>query len=277
MKRLFLFAAYEATGIIGESLLWYLKNLSEAGDVVLVADSDIEDAQLELLGSYCLYAQAARHEEYDFGSYKRAYAWAAANLDLPSYDYIYLVNDSVYGPLHDLKRCLQKMEALRVHTFSLVVNPHKKHPHMQSWFVGLDRTVFLREWFVAFLYSVRKEADKNDVCIKYETGLTELITEKGIPYKGLYEVSGKKIYNSVKNLYDAGLPFVKKAAFTRHNGSLGAQLKYVIDNLDTDIRAAVLNDAKRVFGAEYIEGLLTSNLLITAGRYLSYLFSKILS
>ena len=275
MKRLFLFAAYEEAGVVGESLLWYLKSLSKVGAVVLVADSDIEPVQLEPLGPYCLYAQAVRHEEYDFGSYKRAYAWANANLDLSSYDYVYMVNDSVYGPLYELEDYILKMETMGVPAFSLVVNPHKRHPHMQSWFIGLDRSVFLQEWFTSFLVSVKKEANKNDICVIYETGLTELVTEKGVPYKGLYEVSGKKIYNSVKDLYNAGLPFVKKAAFTRHNGSLGAQLKYVVDHLDADAQNAILADAKRVYGAEYVEGLLTSNTLTIAGRYLSYLFSKI--
>jgi lipopolysaccharide biosynthesis protein len=275
MKRLFLFAAYEEAGVVGESLLWYLKSLSKVGDVVLVADSDIEPVQLEPLGPYCLYAQAVRHEEYDFGSYKRANAWANANLDLSSYDYVYMVNDSVYGPLYELEDYILKMEAMGVPAFSLIVNPHKRHPHMQSWFIGLDRSVFLQEWFASFLASVKKEANKNDICVIYETGLTELVTEKGVPYKGLYEVSGKKIYNSVKDLYNAGLPFVKKAAFTRHDGSLGAQLKYVVDHLDADAQNAILADAKRVYGAEYVEGLLTSNTLTIAGRYLSYLFSKI--
>ena len=68
---------------------------------------------------------------------------------------------------------------------------------------------------------------------------------------------------------------MKKAAFTRHNGSLGAKLKYVIDHLDSDVQTAVLADAKRVYGAEYIDGLLTSNPLTIAGRYLSYLIGKI--
>ena len=275
MKRLFLFAAYEGTGVVGESLLWYLNSLSKVGDVVLVADSDIDSVELEALKPYCQYALASRHEEYDFGSYKRAYAWAAENLDLTSYDYLYLVNDSVYGPLYNLDDYIMKMEEMEVPAFSLVVNPQKRHPHMQSWFIGLDKTVFLQEWFASFLASVKKEANKNDICVIYETGFTELITEKGIPYKGLYEVSGKKIYNSVKDLYCAGLPFVKKAAFTRHNGCLGAQLKYVVDHLDADVQAVVLADAKRVYGAEYVEALLTANPLSIAGRYLSYLISKI--
>ena len=275
MKRLFLFAAYEEVGTVGESLLWYVSNLAKAGDVVLVADSDIDSSELEVLAPYCLYAKAERHEEYEFGSYKRAYAWAASNLDLSSYDYIYMVNDSVYGPLYDLDEYFEKMEAMEVSAFALVLNPHKKHPHMQSWFIGLDRTVFMQDWFAAFLASVKKEANKNDICVIYETGLTKLMEAHNIPYKGLYEVSGKKIYNAVKMLYQAGLPFVKKSAFTRHNGSLGCQLKYVIDRLDANPQSAILNDAKRVYGAEYVESLLTSNQLTVTLRYLSYLIKKL--
>ena len=45
---------------------------------------------------------ATRHSEYDFGSYKRAYNWAQENLDTAEYEFVYLVNDSVYGPLFDL-------------------------------------------------------------------------------------------------------------------------------------------------------------------------------
>ena len=271
MKRLFLFAAYEEAGVIGPSLIWYLKNISQSGDVVLVADSDIGQSELAAIASYCIYAQAERHGEYDFGSYKRAYAWASANLDLSSYDYVYLVNDSVFGPLYDLNPYLQRMEAMSVPAFALVLNPHKKHPHMQSWFVGLDRSVFMQSWFADFLASVKQEENKNDICVIYETGLTKLIEKHGIPYKGLYEVSGKKIYNAVKMLYDSGLPFVKKSAFTRHNGSLGCQLKYVIDHLGTAARTAILNDAGRVYGAEYMDSLLTSNRLTVTFRYLSYL------
>lgn len=275
MKRLFLFAAYEEAGVVGESLIWYLKNLSKAGDVVLVADSDIGQSELAVLAPYCLYTQAERHQEYDFGSYKRAYAWAAANLDLASYDYIYLVNDSVYGPLYELDTYFQKMEAMSVPAFALVLNPHKRHPHLQSWFVGLDRSVFTASWFADFLASVKQEANKNDICVIYETGLTKLMESHDIPYKGLYEVSGKKIYNAVKMLYQAGLPFVKKSAFTRHNGSLGCQLKYVLDSLDAEAKSVILSDAGRVYGTEYMDGLLTSNKMTVTLRYLSYLLKKL--
>lgn len=275
MKRLFLFAAYDQSGQVGETLLWYVRSLAGSGDVVLVADSDVEPSELDCLMPYCLHCEAERHEEYDFGSYKRAFAWALSNLELSSYDYLYLVNDSVYGPLHDLSEYLQRMEAMSVPAFSLVVNPHRRHPHMQSWFIGLDRCVFLQPWFAGFLASVSKEDDKNDICVKYETGLSDLMTEMCVQYKGLYEISGKKIYNCVGKLYRCGLPFVKKSAFTRHNGSLGGQLKHVISHLEPYVRTLILNDARRVYGEDYVDWLLTYNPFKVAFRYLGYLIRKL--
>lgn len=275
MKRLFLFAAYEADGRVSESLIMYVKALSREGDVVLVADSDIEVSQLEQIAPYCLSCQAGRHEEYDFGSYKRAFAWAVSNLDISSYDYLYMVNDSVYGPLYDLSKYLQKMESMGVPAFSFVLNPHKRSPHMQSWFIGLGQGVFLQPWFAGFLASVKKEQDKNQVCVKYETGLSELLTEMCIPYKGLFSVRGKKIYNSVWKLYRSGLPFVKKTAFKRHNGSLGHQLSRMMKKVDPQVRSAILNDAERMYGREYVQWLITSNPLKVSFRYLNYLLRKI--
>lgn len=89
MRRLFLFAGYDKTGKIGSSLLWYLKSLANHGDVIFVADSDINQGELEKLESLTLHNEAAAHGEYDFGSYKRAFGWAKENADLNKYEYIY--------------------------------------------------------------------------------------------------------------------------------------------------------------------------------------------
>lgn len=188
-----------------------------------------------------------------------------------------MVNDSVYGPLYDISTYLHSMESLGAPAFSLVLNPHRRHPHLQSWFIGLTPEVFASKWFSDFILSVRKEDCKEDICVKYETGLTELVASRGLVYDALYKVPGKKIYNSVKSLYIKGLPFVKKAAFVRHNGSLGAQLSYIFQRLDPQCREAILSDAERIYGKEYTERLLTGNPFCIAFRYLAYLISKLYS
>lgn len=274
-RRLFLFAAYDPQKVVGEALLWYLNKLSALGDVICVFDNDCPSRELGKLPSSILHVEAERHGEYDFGSYKRAYKWACDNLQLKDYDFLYLLNDSVYGPLLDLKPSLRRMESLDKQAFALVYNPHRSTPHLQSWFLGFRPEVFAEGWFREFLAGVRPQSEKTDVCKLYESGLTELLVSKGCSIGALYELGGKTIYNSPLRLFLKGLPFVKKSAFTRHGGSLGAQLKAVLGHCDQACASAVLNDAKRLYGADYIDKLLIYNPFTMFGRWCAYLFAKL--
>ncbi len=273
-RRLFLFAAYDPRNLVSDALLWYVRRLSECGDVVLVMDSDCPEREMSRLSGLVLHSGAERHLEYDFGSYKRCYEWAAANLDLGSYDFLYMVNDSVYGPLGDILPVLESMESLSVPAFSLVLHPDARLPHLQSWFVGLSGEVFRSGWFRDFLLSVRKQPRKEDVCLLYENGFCELLRSRGVPYKGLYGVSGKGIYDRVLSVFRRGVPFVKKSAFLRHNGSAGWQLRRILDSVSPEVRSLVRSDAERLYGAEYVERLLSCTPLRSLLRLISYSLGK---
>lgn len=274
VRRLFLFAAYDQQKLVGEALLWHVRRLSECGDVVLFMDSDCPEGELSRLSPYVLHSGAERHLEYDFGSYKRCYEWAAANLDLGSYDFLYMVNDSVYGPLGDILPVLESMESLAVPAFSLVLHPDARLPHLQSWFVGLSGEVFRSGWFGDFLLSVKRQPRKEDVCLLYENGFCELLRSRGISYRGLYSVSGKGIYDRVLSVFKRGVPFVKKSAFLRHNGSAGWQLRRILDSVSPEIRSLVLSDAERLYGAEYVERLLSCTPFRSLLRLISYSLEK---
>lgn len=273
--RLFIFAAYDAGARVGASLLWHLRSLAACGDVVLEADSDFSAGELEKLGGFCLHAGGAAHGEYDFGSYKRAWQWARENLDTDAYDFVYLVNDSVFGPLRELEPCLERMEGLGCPAFGLVMHPSGHSPHLQSWFMGFGREVSGAAWFDAFLSSVERQESKEAVCEKYENGLTRLLTAHGVDFQGLFNLSGKSVYNSPLRLYRRGLPFVKKSSFTRHAGCLGRQLRLVLDSLPAPCRDAVLSDAVRLYGADYVDSLLAAGRFTVVRRYLRYLASKL--
>lgn len=275
-RRLFLFAAYDPQGKVDASLSWYLKYLKKEGDIVLFADCSLDSPENIKINDIVLHSEGYHHGEYDFGSYKRCFQWASRHLDLSDYDFLYMVNDSVYGPSESLGHMLEKMESLGKPAFSLVLNPHKRTPHLQSWFIGLDRSVFLSGWFSDFLSAVTVQPDKNMICDIYENGFTRLLTEHSIPYDGLFHISGKKIYNSVDEVFAKGLPFIKKSAFTRHNGSLGKQIKNIMDRLDPQLRLAIAENCDRLEGEGYTDRLMTSGTLKIIFRYLSYLLHKIL-
>ncbi|MBQ8294609.1 MAG: hypothetical protein IJX89_04465 [Alphaproteobacteria bacterium] len=274
-KRLFLFAAYDKMGHIDDALIYYTHALSAFGDIVLYMDTDATNSELEKLQTNTLYAAATRHGEYDFGSYKRAYLWATKNINLADYDYVYLVNDSVYGPLYPLTRYFDAMENMGHDAFGIVKNPHKQHPHIQSWFIGTKPSVFLSDWFDEFMRSITKLKNKGEITRLYEQGFSKCVLENNMTWDCLYSIPGRGVYNKIKKLYRRGMPFMKKVAFTRNHGALGCQIKYILKHIPTHTKHAILSAAKAQWGDNYINWLLTANPFTIVFRNIKHAFCKI--
>lgn len=221
-KRLFIFAAYDRDNIIDETLFYYIKKLSDLGDIIFTMDNDdVEPNTLNRIAKLpnVLSATAKRHGEYDFGSYKRGYNYAKEHNILKNYDFIYLANDSVYGPLFDLKPVLEKMESENAGNAWGMMGIHNTEKeqygypdHIQSWFVGITGKICCEPWFDQFMQSVKKQDTKDQIIWKYEVGLSQLLIGHNIKIGRLEnKICGLKIYNG----YIKGLPFIKKLAI--HN------------------------------------------------------------
>ncbi len=274
-KRLFLFAGYDKDGIVDESLLMYVSAVSKFGDVILCMDSDCPSKELKKLKNITLHTISTRHREYDFGSYKRAYNWANENLDLSKYDFVYMLNDSMYGPLFNLSPYFERMESSDWDAFGMVKNPHKTSPHIQSWFIGMRPTVFLSDWFCDLLQSVRHHDDKGSVTILYEHGFTKRLIEHNLKWGALYSASGRSIYNCIKYFFKKRMPFIKKLSVSRHNGALGRQLLYILNHCPNDIRHSIMQNANRIYGAKYMSHTLTHNPFKIMYRNIKYTIYKL--
>ena len=276
-RRLFLFAGYDANGIIDDSLVFYVRELSKLGDVVLCMDSTCAKSEIKKLTPYTLHTDAVRHGEYDFGSYKRAYFWACNNIDLKTYDFVYMVNDSVYGPLFPLREYLSQMESANTDAFGLVKNTKRDHPHIQSWFIGMRPSVFLSDWFNTFIYGITKQESKGAITSLYEHGFTKNVVAHGGTWMCLYTAHNRDIYNKIKHYYRKKMPFIKKVAFTRHNGQLGPQISYVLKHTPTPMRNAIIKNAERVYGTEYITRVLSMGHIHAFINGLKYGIKKLLA
>ena len=274
INRLFLFAGYDKDGIIDNSLVLYVRALSKFGDVVLCMDSDCSKMELKKLKPYVLHADGKRHGEYDFGSYKRAYLFARDNLELSKYDFVYMINDSVYGPLFPLKSYLEKMELSGTDAFGLVKNTKHDHPHIQSWFIGMRKSVFMSTWFDKFISNVKHLESKGAITRTYEHGFTKNVVEHGGKWMCLYSAHNRDIYNKVKKYYRVKMPFMKKVAFSRHNGSLGPQISYVLKHTPIQMRNAIIANAKRIYGIEYVNHILSLSKFSAFMRGLKYAIAK---
>ncbi len=272
--RLFLFAGYDKDSIVDDAMVYYVSCLSEHGDVIICMDNDLKKSELNKLKPFTIYTLAQKHGEYDFGSYKRCFQYARDKNILKNYDVMYLVNDSVFGPLFDIKNILQDLESLKTDAAGIIVSKHKTHAFMESWFVRLNKKIFTSTWFDEFISNVQKEKNKTDITIKYEHGLTNLIKNHNCLWDGLYKCYGRFTYNNPKKLFKMGCPFIKKASFIRHNGSAGKQIKYVLKHADKNAMCTIMKTANRVYGEKHMKWLLTSNPLKIFLRNVKYAIQK---
>lgn len=273
--RLFLFAGFDKNCIIDDALIYYVKSLSKYGDVVLCMDCNCPQKEINKTKKYVIHTISKKHGEYDFGSYKRCFQYAHDKKILKNYDYLYLVNDSVFGPTINIKQTLQNIESIKTDACGIITSKHKTHAFMESWFVRLDKTVFMSDWFADFMNSVTKEQNKEDVTVKYEHGLTNLIKNNDCSWAGLHTVRGRKTYNKPKYLFLHGVPFIKKISFVRHYGALGKQVKYILNNCDKTASKSIIKTANRVYGEKYMNCFLTSNPLKILFRNIKYGIKKL--
>jgi len=95
-KRISLFAGYDVDGLIDDSVILFVKELSRHSDVYFLSDSELQDGELDKLQDFVKGAWGIRHGEYDFGSYKRLACYLVGWDKIEEYDELILVNDSSY-------------------------------------------------------------------------------------------------------------------------------------------------------------------------------------
>jgi len=103
-RRAVLFAGYDQDGVVDDTVLAYLAELSRHADVFYLADGDLRAGELARLDGVTVGAWSVRHGAYDFGSYSLLARELVGWERLDAYDEVVLANDSCYllGPLDDL-------------------------------------------------------------------------------------------------------------------------------------------------------------------------------
>ncbi len=217
-KRLFIFASYDKDSIVDDTVLHYLNELSVFGDIIFVMDNDTPNEELAKVQKIpnVIHAGATRHGEYDFGSYKRGYKYAKDNKLLEKYDWIYFVNDSVYGPLWNLRPILEDLESRGTdYTGIIDYQTANESVFIQSWFFGLSRKLATQKFISDWWAKICRQEDKMKVVFVYEHGLSYLIKSKN--FKMATFIAGQN--GDVRHdMYDApfvamknGVPFLKKS------------------------------------------------------------------
>lgn len=226
-KRACLFASFTAKGKVSSNTLDYLKNLRQFNDyIVYVADSKALPDTIKTLCEYADCVIINRHEEYDFGSYKRAFEFLNSKGFLDKIDSLLICNDSVdfVGCSEDLKEIfdtssLSDAYALckATYGFGNKIKRHKyewtKNPHLQSYFLVLRKNVFRANYFKNFISSVKHLKNKTQIIKDYEMGLSELLKNNNVKLDSYYPYDESNIVNPYAIYLD---PHVDHPIFVKH-------------------------------------------------------------
>lgn len=119
---------------------------------------------------------SGRHEEYDFGSYKRGLQYLYDSQI--NYSEIILCNDSCYGPLNNFREIFEKMSEAGCDFWGLTKNSAFGW-HLQSYFLVFVREVVEDKLFKIFFADVVKKENVTDVVLDYEVRLTTFLENNG--------------------------------------------------------------------------------------------------
>jgi lipopolysaccharide biosynthesis protein/GT2 family glycosyltransferase len=208
-----LFVTHCVTGALKPHIQRYLEALArqQIRPVLIVAADTMfseEKALIEQLEG--LYVR--QNVGFDFA------AWAHVlrdNPDLFSVETLYLINDSVIGPLAErkLEQVLGRLRASSSDVVGLTDN-HERGWHIQSYFLALKTKALSSDALRKFFAGVKNLAVKQDVINDYEVCLTPALQAAGLGCEALFPA--KRTHNTSllewKELIRAGSPFVKIAA-----------------------------------------------------------------
>lgn len=253
-KRITLFAAYDAEGMIDDTVISYVTELSRHSDVYFLADYDLDTDTLSKLHHITKGAWGIRHGEYDFGSYKRLSKYLVGWEIIAQYDELLLVNDSSYllTPLDDV---FHKMDATSsswwgmqaskgiYETRDVPSNQYRnKIPiteikesflakfeeddiydfHIGSYFLAFRQPVLKSGFLERFLNSVEKQRNKKNIILNYEVGLTRALINEGYTFETYIDhlYPFHPLYtNTIFEMIEDGYPFFKRFLLTRNHYS----------------------------------------------------------
>lgn len=190
ITRYAVFAGYNANGTIPSYVITYLQELNKVTDgVVYITDSPLNHGEEKKIEHLVLHSQHIRHNEYDWGSYKRGFNWLKRKGYLDKTDELIFANDSCYAPLDSFQPMFDKMSNRPELDFWGNSQNSAFMPHIQSYFMVFRKPVFNLPQFSSFINNITHQEFASMYITSYEVPFTSYLANLGykwdsfIPYQ----------------------------------------------------------------------------------------------
>ncbi|HEX7554152.1 MAG TPA: rhamnan synthesis F family protein [Geothrix sp.] len=178
MRRLIIYAHYDAQDRIRGYAIKNLQALQLLGEVHFVSNAGLSEATLDRVRSLVVATHLRENRGFDFGMW----AHVLLALDLEAYDEVLLTNSSIVGPFHPLQPILDRMDT-PANDFWGLTGTQMLVPHLQSYFLLFRSRVLRSEAFHRFWASVMPYRSKDALVLAYEIGLTQFLADEGFRWQ----------------------------------------------------------------------------------------------
>ena len=220
----------------------HISALLNAGiQVVLIANTDLAPETLVIdtdLAARLSGVLVRQNTGFDFGAW--AHAWCL--LDHTAWQRLFLVNDSIVGPL-DPASFTQMMARIKSsqHDFIGLTEGLAPSRHLQSYFLVFNRSVLIEPGFDRMMRSVLNFPGKEQVVDVYECHLTRRLCALGLHFEALFPALTTDFNNSDDTLirWDkllvAGFPYLKTRVIQQKPANPQVQAARAISRVDSQI------------------------------------------
>lgn len=215
MQDVCLFAHFDQDDKVDDYVFWYLSKLKALDfSIIFISASRISGEDVARLRVDCHDIILRENVGLDFGSWAEGLRKHGSSIR----GRLLLANDSVYGPIRDLKEAFDRLTCEKADFYGMVES-RQIAPHLQSWFLLFEPWVHCRQGFKQFFEQRFPAMGKQQIILTGEVALSQQLLALGLRYKALHSMpitvsAHLHVLNPAHLLWRellcvAGVPFLK--------------------------------------------------------------------
>lgn len=204
---------------------------------------------------------------YDTGAFRTGLLHLGRS-NLNRYDELFLINDTLVGPISDFEECFKKMERKKNDFWGLTYGEVQKDftgynsygyvpRHLQTFFLAIKKSLLSEESFWRYWENIPLTDTREKAIGYHETFFTEFFSRLGFRHDALMENnSNSGIYLHPLRMVKDGFPFIKYKAFGYYSNE---RIRWQGSQQETEIPLlmeylAVSSDYPQVILKDILEG-----------------------